>query len=73
MSTRVLIADDSEIMRSAIRRMLEEEAKIDVVGEAENFAKTIQMVGDHRRNYSPLGLPATAATRKNTSGRNART
>jgi DNA-binding NarL/FixJ family response regulator len=56
MSTRVLIADDSDIMRSAIRRMLEEQAKIDVVGEAENFAKTIQMVGDLKPDVLLLDL-----------------
>jgi chemotaxis response regulator CheB len=43
-------------MRSAIRRMLEEEAKIDVVGEAENFAKTIEMVGDLKPDVLLLDL-----------------
>jgi DNA-binding NarL/FixJ family response regulator len=35
---KVLIADDSEVMRTAIRRTLEEERKIDVVGEASSFS-----------------------------------
>jgi DNA-binding NarL/FixJ family response regulator len=30
---KVLIADDSEIMRSAIRKMLREENNINIVGE----------------------------------------
>jgi DNA-binding NarL/FixJ family response regulator len=41
MPIRVLLADDSDVMRSAIRRILEEERRIEVVGEAATFAKTI--------------------------------
>ena len=36
---KVLIADDSEIMRSAIRKILQEESNINVVGEAASFAE----------------------------------
>jgi DNA-binding NarL/FixJ family response regulator len=39
MPIKVLVADDSHVMRSAIRRILEEERRIQVVGEAETFAK----------------------------------
>ena len=46
MPIKVLLADDSDEMRSAIRRILEEERRIEVVGEAATFAKTVQMVGD---------------------------
>jgi chemotaxis response regulator CheB len=46
MSIRVLVADDSDVMRSAIRRILEDEPRIVVVGEAPSFAKTIRMIGD---------------------------
>jgi DNA-binding NarL/FixJ family response regulator len=48
MPIKVLLADDSDIMRSAIRRTLEEEPRIQVVGEATSFAKTMQMVIDHK-------------------------
>ena len=41
---KVLIADDSEIMRTAIRKMLQEESHIDVVGEASSFADTMQKI-----------------------------
>ena len=63
---KVVLADDSDVMRSAIRRILEEERRIKVVGEAETFAKTIQAIGDikpdvllldlhmaQRRNFTP--------------------
>jgi chemotaxis response regulator CheB len=40
MAIKVLLADDSELMRSVMRRTLEEEPRIQVVGEASNFAKT---------------------------------
>ena len=46
MSIRVLVADDNHPMRSAIRRILEDEPRIVVVGEAVTFAKTLQMIGD---------------------------
>jgi predicted component of type VI protein secretion system len=39
MSIKVLLADDSDVMRSAIRRILEDEPRIVVVGEAATFAK----------------------------------
>ncbi len=43
---KVLIADDSELMRTAIRKMLQEVSDIDVVGEAANFADTMQKIVD---------------------------
>jgi DNA-binding NarL/FixJ family response regulator len=36
---KVLIADDSDIMRSAIRKMLQAETGIHVVGEASTLLK----------------------------------
>jgi chemotaxis response regulator CheB len=45
MLTSVLVADDSEIMRCAICKTLKEEPGINVVGESENFAETVQKVG----------------------------
>jgi DNA-binding NarL/FixJ family response regulator len=45
---KVLLADDNELMRNAIRRTLEEEPHIHVVGEACNFAKAVQMIVDHK-------------------------
>jgi chemotaxis response regulator CheB len=56
MPVKVILADDSELMRSAIRRLLEQESHIEVVGEAENFAKTIQMVSDLKPDVLLLDL-----------------
>lgn len=56
MSIRVLIADDNHLMRSAIRRILEDEPRIVVAGEAATFAKTIQMIGDLKPEVLLLDL-----------------
>jgi two-component system response regulator DevR len=56
MPVRVLLADDSDFMRSAIRRILEDEPRILVVGEAGTFAKTVQMIGDLKPEVLLLDL-----------------
>jgi len=56
MSIKVLLADDSDVMRSAIRRILQEERRIEVVGEAGTFAKTVQMIGDLKPEVLLLDL-----------------
>ena len=43
MSIRVLLADDSDIMRKAILGALAEDPRIQVIGEAHDFAQTIQL------------------------------
>ena len=43
---KALIADDSEAMRTAIRKTLEEESNINIVGEASTFADTRQKIVD---------------------------
>ena len=45
MSIRVLIADDSEFMRSLLREILEGE--FDIVGEAENGVEAVDMYGEY--------------------------
>src|ERR1700731_91835 len=56
MPIKVLLADDSDVMRLAIRRILEEERRIEVIGEAETFAKTVQMIGDLKPEVLLLDL-----------------
>jgi len=46
MPIKVLLADDSDVMRRAIRMLLREHSQIEVVGEAIGFAQTIQMTND---------------------------
>ena len=43
MPIRVLIADDTELMRLTIATLLEREPRIEVVGEAANFAETLKL------------------------------
>ena len=45
-SIKILVADDSEIVRRGIRRLLSAHTEIAIVGEAANFAETIQMASD---------------------------
>jgi chemotaxis response regulator CheB len=53
---KVLIADDSDVMRTAIRKLLQEESSINVVGEAATFAETVQMIGDFKPDVLLLDL-----------------
>jgi DNA-binding NarL/FixJ family response regulator len=46
MPITVLLADDAAILRRAIRHVLKAEPKIQIIGEAENFAQTIKMMTD---------------------------
>jgi len=48
MSTRILIADDHQIMRQGLRALLEAQPGLSVVGEAENGRKAVQLVRDAR-------------------------
>jgi DNA-binding NarL/FixJ family response regulator len=45
-STKVLVSDDSETVRRGIRQLLSAHTKIEIVGEAANYAQTIQLVCD---------------------------
>jgi chemotaxis response regulator CheB len=56
MPIKVLMADDSCVMRKAIRRTLEEEPRIELVAEASTFAETIQMIADFKPSVLLLDL-----------------
>ena len=43
MSIKVLLADDSDLMRAAIVQLLKEEPSIELVAEAASFAATLQL------------------------------
>jgi DNA-binding NarL/FixJ family response regulator len=43
MSIRLLLVDNSDVMRSAIRRLLKKELGIEVVGVATSFAEALQL------------------------------
>jgi two-component system chemotaxis response regulator CheB len=42
----VLVADDSEMMRRSIRKLLDEEPSVKIIGEADDFANAISMARD---------------------------
>jgi DNA-binding NarL/FixJ family response regulator len=45
MAIRVLIADDSDVMRTASAKTLNADPDLEVVGEATNFAETLERAG----------------------------
>jgi len=49
MCIRVLVADDTPVMRKAICSLLGGEPEIELVGEAENFAESLSMT----RKFKP--------------------
>jgi two-component system, NarL family, invasion response regulator UvrY len=53
---RVLLADDSDVVRRAISRLLEQDPEIEVVGEAVDFTQTIQMTNDLKPEVVILDL-----------------
>ncbi len=52
----VLLAEDSDFVRSAVKRLLEAEPNIKLVGEAVNFSQTLQMATDLKPNVVLLDL-----------------
>ena len=46
MSIKVLVANDSEIVRRGIRDLLRSHPQIELVGEAADFRETIQMMNE---------------------------
>jgi DNA-binding NarL/FixJ family response regulator len=53
---RVLLADDAAIIRAAVRRLLEAEPSIKVVGVAESFSQTIKMASSLKPDVVLLDL-----------------
>jgi len=52
----VLLADDSEIMREAIKKLLVDEPRIRIVGEASSFASAMQSIADAKPDILLLDL-----------------
>jgi two-component system response regulator NreC len=53
---KVLLADDSEIMRGAIKKLLADEPRIHIVGEASSFPAAMQLVADFKPEILLLDL-----------------
>jgi DNA-binding NarL/FixJ family response regulator len=56
LSIKVLLADDSEVMRRAIAKLLNEEPSTSLVGEAKGFAETIQLANELRPDVLVMDL-----------------
>lgn len=56
MPISVLVADDSDVMRTAIRKTLEEDPRVKIVGEASTFGATMQMIADFKPEVLLLDL-----------------
>jgi DNA-binding NarL/FixJ family response regulator len=56
MKIKLLLADDSDVMRAAIVSILREEPNIEIVGEASSFAETMQMICDFKPDVLLLDL-----------------
>lgn len=56
MTVRVLIADDSDVVREAMRKLLTEEPSIEIVGEVSSFGQTVQAIEDFRPDVVLLDL-----------------
>jgi len=56
MPIRVLVAEDNLLMRSEIARMLRDDLNLEVIGEAENFAQTLELVAALKPDILVLDL-----------------
>jgi two-component system chemotaxis response regulator CheB len=56
MKIKLLLADDSDVMRAAIVSILREEPNIEIVGEASSFVETMQMICDFKPDVLLLDL-----------------
>jgi DNA-binding NarL/FixJ family response regulator len=55
-SIQVLLADDSEIVRRAIRQVLATQSEIEIVGEAADFGQTVMMANNLKPQVIVLDL-----------------
>lgn len=56
MPIRVLLADNSDVMRSSIVRIFAEDPELELVGEATNFAETLQLTAALKPDILVLDL-----------------
>jgi len=56
MPLKVLVADDNEVVRSSIVRMLKENPDVEVVGESINYAQTLELTATLKPDVLLLDL-----------------
>lgn len=54
--TRVVLADDTEDLRTVLRRLLEHDGRFEVVAEAEDGHEAVQVAADHQPDVIVLDL-----------------
>ncbi|MFN2556916.1 MAG: response regulator transcription factor [Nitriliruptorales bacterium] len=54
--TRVVLADDTEDLRTILRRLLEHDGRFEVVGEAEDGHEAVEVAADHQPDVIVLDL-----------------
>jgi two-component system, NarL family, response regulator NreC len=59
MKTRIMLADDHRIMREGLKSLLNEEADMEVIGDADNGRRAIEMVDELRPDVvvMDIGMP----------------
>lgn len=65
MPIKVLLADDAQVTRRAIRQLLDSEPKIQIVGEASDFAGVIQLADELKPDVVVMDLRMPNGTRLN--------
>jgi len=61
MCVRVLVADDSNLMRYGIKQLLKDRGDISVIGEASNLSETIQKTAELLPDVVIIDLRMTAS------------
>jgi DNA-binding NarL/FixJ family response regulator len=59
---KILLADDSEVIRKSIRRLLDREPHLQVVGEACNLAETVRLTRDLQPQVLVMDLHMSSAS-----------
>jgi DNA-binding NarL/FixJ family response regulator len=53
---RVLLADDSEMLRKAIRALLAQDASISLVGEAANYSELLKLLNETKPDVALIDI-----------------
>jgi DNA-binding NarL/FixJ family response regulator len=53
---RVLLADDSEMLRKAIRALLAQDASISLVGEATNYSELLKLLNETKPDVTLIDI-----------------
>ena len=59
MSTRIILADDHKIIRDGLRSLLDQEADMEVIDEATNGRRAVELAAKHKPNVMvmDIGMP----------------